>query len=165
MKKSPKYDPQREEVYRWERKFGATTYGDCGTRNFYALRNRVCEKWKVPKPVMGRLQSDEHRYAAVCDPNTKSLRFNPGYCTASILLHELAHWVLDRYGFKGSAHHNFLWLGVYLRMMHDHKVLPLDASVPSARKAGLKFADPKKCTLKSVRLLIERANELNHPAS
>lgn len=164
MTKSPKYDPQRNEVYAWEHNFSGSAYGDMGTKRFYALLKKVCDKYKVDRPKCGQIpRSWVGQYYAVCDIEQKALWFDPQCCTPQILLHELAHWVIDEYGYNGTAYHNQLWLGLYLRLMHDFKVMPMDASVPSAAAAGLKFVDPKKCSPRVARLLIEQAQASNRP--
>ena len=146
MRRSPKHDPQRSEVYAWERRFRNCAVGDMGTRAFYRMLRRVCKEYRVPRPRCMPLWANEYRegFAAVCDSENKALRFDPRWCTASVLLHELAHWIVFRYG--GTGAHNALWLGIYLRLKAKYKVLPLDASIPSAKKAGLQFLPPEKCT-------------------
>lgn len=164
MRKSPKCDPQRSEVYTWESSFAATLRGDFGTRAFYKLLRTACSKWSVPRPRTGDMpRSWRKHWIAATDQENKAIWFNPEYCTARTLLHELAHWTLDHYGYQGTAHHNGLWLGIYLRMMHDYKVLPVEASVPSAKAAKLVFLDPGQCTPDHARQLIVRARELDHP--
>jgi hypothetical protein len=166
MRKSPKCDPQRSEIYTWDSSFGATMRGDFGTRAFYKLLRNVCSEWGVPRPKSGDMpRSWRKHWVATCDTDNKAIWFNPEYCTARTLLHELAHWILHYYGYRGTAHHNGLWLGVYMRLMHDNNVLPINASVPSARAAKLVFLDPKACTPTAARLLIEQANQLGRPAS
>lgn len=152
MRKSPKSDPQRNEVYAWESKFvSACTASMTDTRVAKMVRE-VCSEYGIKKPKLGPLRRKERDYAGVCDPNTEMLRFAPTWRSAHIVLHELAHWILLQFGFGGDNHHNPLWLGVFLRLLHEYKTLPLCASVPSAKKAGLQFLKPEKCTPAMLRL-------------
>ncbi len=143
MAKSPKCDPQREKVYRWENGFGAVRTGDMGTRKFYSLLRTVSEDYGVVKPRAAGMHKCWKAWAAACLTEEKLLCFDKGFCTAHILLHELAHYILDQYGFGSLPEHGPKWLGLYLYLLGRYKALPLSASIPSARAYGLKFEDPR----------------------
>lgn len=142
-----KSDPQRHRVYAWEDGYDTGTLGDMGTKRFYALLRDVCQYYRVKRPrsgVLSKRQQREH-LAALCDTDNNALWFSPKYCTARVLLHELAHWVFDGYGFTGAPH-QALWLGIYIHMLDKWFVCPVEASVASARTAGCDFVDPRQCT-------------------
>jgi hypothetical protein len=154
MKKSPKYDPQRNEVYAWEAGFTNAATGNMGVKYFYLLLRSACKTYGVTRPTASKLPKKYVGYAAICDVENSTLMFDKTYRTAHVLFHELAHWILIKYGYKKLDHHNPLWLGLFLRLLHEGQVLPMDASVPSARAAGLDFRDPLDCGPINLRKLI-----------
>lgn len=154
--RSPKYDPQREEVYRWEKGFTNAATGDIGTRKFYYLLRAACDTYNVRRPKASGL-SKKHLaagYAAICDNENGTLRFSKHFCTGHALMHELAHWIMRQCGYHLQDHHNALWLGLFLRLLHESKVLPMNASQPSALAAGLNFIDPMLCGPVNLRALV-----------
>ena len=139
MRPSPKYDPQREEAYAWENKFLAIKASPVDELRFRRVMRDICERYKVPVPKLKTIRSK--KYAAFCDIENDRLEFVPQYRSIMILCHELAHWIVYHYGYK-HVYHGPRWLGVYLYLLDATYTLPLDASLPSVRKAKLKFRNP-----------------------
>lgn len=152
MPKSPASDPQREEVYRWEFKYRKTMWGDYGMVRLHKLKRLVCKEYGVKAPKLQTL--DHPKFSGECDYDNGVVRMDPVNRTARVLLHELAHWTVDALSIRGPAH-GPIWLGLYMRLMDRHHVLPLDASIPSASAAGLVFLSPTVCDLAGLREIVE----------
>lgn len=141
MSKSPKYDFQREEVYAWEYNFSTLKCSVLSPKDFKTIVNLVCTRYKVKRPTIGTMKSK--MYAAQCYPSGY-IEFDKKFRSAFVLVHELAHYVLDQYGHHRNFHHP-RWLGLFLLLLDITRTIPLTASVPSARKMNLKFRSPALC--------------------
>lgn len=145
--KSPRSDSQREEVYEWEHQFFSSRYCTSPDRWFRRTLREICRRYKVPVPkieVLPRIKSLDG-VAGLCWHEKKTLYFREGYRSVMMLCHELAHWVLDCYGYGDVGCHGPKFMGVYLWMLSASYTMPLYMTVPSARAAGLKFRDPHSC--------------------
>lgn len=148
-RKSPGTDPQREEVYRWEEGFASIHRNTADREWFEGLVTFFCRRYRVKAPkvssrVPKRFQTEDRITAAVCHWKAGKIYFDRRFMSSAVLCHELAHWVCDSYGYGDVGAHGPKWLGVYLWMLGKAAVLPLDLATHSARKAGLKFRDPKR---------------------
>lgn len=141
MAKSPQYDFQREEVYKWELQFSTLKCSVLAPKDFRTIVNMVCKRYKVKRPRIGTMRSK--LYAAQCS-SLGVIEFDKKFRSAFVLVHELAHYVLDQYGHHRNYHHP-RWLGLFLALLDMTRTVPLTASVPSARKRNLKFRSPALC--------------------
>lgn len=120
--------------------------GAVDTATLRRVIRHVCRKYKIPQPRLKRWSKDltKARFLAACWDG--GIGFDPQHRTLKVLAHELAHWVCDEYGYyERTSWHGPRWLGIYLWIMDYTRVMPLSASVPSARKAGLKFRRTSEC--------------------
>jgi hypothetical protein len=145
--RSPKKDPQREEVYRWERNF--RTQFLCHEMPLKAARQLirdVCKEYKIKPPKLLRSRLGPKAYtgaaweAEVIEVNSSQAEF-----TAILLAHEVAHVICSAEGYE-EPDHGPVWLGLYLYLLDRYRIVPLCATVPSAKAAGLKFRDPTMCS-------------------
>lgn len=138
MRPSPKKDPQREEVYAWERKLRCMWY-DHGMpmANARNLAGRMCRHYKVPAPKLKFVDEAPWTAAAWGDVlvEVNKSRAKP---TALLLAHEVAHVIAHSYGIE-EPDHGPIWLGIYMQLLDKFKILPRCMTEPSARTAGLKF--------------------------
>jgi hypothetical protein len=143
-RKSPAFDSQREEAYDWERKFYSTKHNTADARWFKDTLIALCKRYRVKPPKIAGMPRKWSHCAGVEDYAKGTIHFAKGYTSIMVLCHEMAHWVLDSYGYGDWGAHGPRWLGVYLWMLEAAYVMPLDVTKASARKAGLKFRDPLK---------------------
>ena len=140
MRPSPKSDPQRNEVYRWERNFSNLFYEHrMRPRAMHRLVRAMADAYGVRKPKMLSLHLGKkgHTGAATGDETIEVNTDTAGF-TSILLAHEMAHIVTHSYAILEPPH-GPTWLGVYLWLMDKFNICPADATVPSARKAGLRF--------------------------
>ena len=144
MRRSPKYDPQREEVYRWEQdRKGTVIKNATPVRMLRGLAKRVCRDYGIPAPPIKFVYHEGLEWAGIACPD-RGLALNRFWSGRNIrtLAHELAHWIMFQYQIP-EAPHGRTWLGIYLYLTDVMFVEPLSASLPSARKAGLRYKHPR----------------------
>lgn len=137
-RRSPKSDPQREEVYAWEKKCGALWYlHGMSYKDAAHLLARMCKRYGVPAPRLKSVEDVPYTAAAwgdlLVEVNRKRAR-----PTALLMAHEAAHVICHANGEFGPDH-GPVWLGLYIDLLDHFKILPRCMTEPSARKAGLKF--------------------------
>jgi hypothetical protein len=142
--KSPAYDKQREEAYDWERQFYSVKCNTAAPKWFRQALKESCARYKIKPPKLCGMPRKWSACAGVCDYQNGKIHFAKGYESILVLCHELAHWILDSYGYGDWGAHGPRWLGVYLWLLDSCLVLPLSLTEYSARKAGLRFRDPVK---------------------
>lgn len=146
--RSPKKDPQRSEVYRWEDSFRHLFYAHgLRARQAHALERQITGYYGIPRPRLRAARWGKSGYtAAAYDTPTPLIVVNEDRAqfTGPLLAHELGHLIVPAYGHE-EPDHGPLWLGVYLHVLDAWQILPATMTVPSARSAGLKFRDPAQC--------------------
>jgi hypothetical protein len=144
-RRSPASDYQREEVYDWEKLFHSVKCNTADTAWFDKNLAVFCRRYKVKPPkVIKRMPKKWEHCAGVCYYKQGTIHFAKGYQSMLVMCHEMAHWVLDSYGYGDIGPHGPRFMGVYLWMLSAAHVMPLDVGKYSARKAGLKFRDPER---------------------
>lgn len=148
MARSPASDHQRELVYKWENGFqGASEAVKLPVYDLRYIIKRSCTLYKIPAPTV-RFMHVPGRVEWAARANGDAIQFN----STSILsrnrqtaIHEVAHHIAFNYEHFHN-HHGPVWMGVYLWLLDRWQVIPLDASMPSAKALGIKFRDPiKEC--------------------
>lgn len=146
MPRSPKCDPQREEVYRWERGFKQQFCDhSMPIRSAQRIVREMAKHFGVKRPRLFRSRLGKRGYtgaawgADIIEVNVDLAEF-----TAILLAHEMAHVICAHEGLD-EPDHGPVWLGTYLYLLDRFKIVPLSATVPSASAAGLKFRDPLEC--------------------
>jgi hypothetical protein len=144
--RSPKKDPQRNEVYRWEEKFAHLFYQHgMSSRDVGRLVRSVATYYGISKPKLLRFRGGSTAPTAYAwDHGVIELNTSLAEFTGPLLAHELAHVICAAYGYE-EPDHGPIWFGTYLHLLDRYKMIPKDASVPSARKARLKFRNPDDC--------------------
>ena len=143
--KSPKCDPQREEVYRWERNFSNLFYEHkMRPRAMHRMARAMAESYGVRKPRMLSLRLGRGSHTGAAD-GADSIEVNTDKAefTSILVAHEMAHVITHAYGII-EPDHGPTWFGVYIWLMDKFNIVPADATMPSARKAGLKFKHPER---------------------
>ena len=141
MAKSPQYDFQREEVYRWEQKFQSLQTSPLPVKAFRRMARKICQHYGLRTPFIGSLR---HKNYAALTYESGDVYFCSAYRGGWLLCHEFAHYVLNEYGYRREFHGQ-RWLGLFIYLLDVCELVPLCASVPSARAAGLKFRRPATC--------------------
>lgn len=157
MARSPKSDPQREEVYRWEKGFSQMFYGHGFLpKEAHRLERAISRYYDIPRPRLRAVRWGKRGFlgAAYSEHPTGANRQplivvneDLGAFTAPLLAHEISHIITDLYGID-EPDHGERWLGAYLHVLDRYAILPLSMTVPSAKAAGLRFRDPALCTPK-----------------
>lgn len=133
-------------MYDWERGFEGSCHGAVSSARYLrAAAAKMARIYKIPPPsvifhdpVKTKCAGWTREDGVIC------LKLNGHGRNLGTLVHEMAHYVMVAKGYPNT--HGPLWLGVYLWLMHRSALMPLSASVPSARAAGLRFRDPlKRC--------------------
>lgn len=156
--KSPRRDYQRNEVYDWEDQFYTSKYSTADPGHFRNILRSISKAYGVPIPKIkampgGKFYSDA---AAVCDAPRGYLYIRRGYRSILILCHEMAHWVLDHYGYPDIGHHGPRFVGVYLWLLASAQVIPLEVSKASATSFGLDYRDPvEECSPDKLKRYLE----------
>ena len=138
MARSPKSDPQREEVYRWEKKCGTLWYlHGMKMGEARSLLRLMCKRYLVPTPRFKTVEDAPYTAAAHGDVlvEVNRQRAKP---TALLVAHEAAHIICHNLAVD-EPDHGPTWLGVYIDLLDHFKILPRCMTEPSARKAKLKF--------------------------
>lgn len=138
MAGSPQCDPQREEVYRWERKFRSLWYDHGMTfKEARELLRKMCARYDTEPPVLKSVK--EAPWTAIAEGDERIVvnrdRAKP---TAVLVAHEAAHIIQHGHGDPGPDH-GPLWLGIYIDLLDHFNILPRCMTEPSLRKAKLKF--------------------------
>lgn len=152
MRKSPKHDFQREEIYRWQHKFLRVEQSPLKQRTLVKIANQVCQLYDCYPPIV--IVHKHFKYAGVLYTSGR-LDLDASYASAMILCHELAHHILNSYGYRREFHGK-RFLGLFLQLLAICDVLPLCASIPSARSAGLRLRSPATCAPGRLRAFLER---------
>lgn len=158
-----KSDPQRHLLYRWDSQHHNASCAKLSTKLFYELIRDICKKYDVRRPRAGKLPRTWKAFTAVCDTENGALWFDPSYCSARILAHELAHWILFKRGI-GAPYHGPIFAGLYIRLLDEMKVSPVVASIASAKALGIKYTDLRKLTPEGIKTLALRLHAAARPA-
>ena len=148
MAKSPKSDPQREEVYRWEKGFSQLFY-DHGflPREAHRLERQISRYYDIPRPKLRYARWGKKGFfgAAYGGPRPMIVvNTDLGTFTAPLLAHEISHLITEFYNID-EPDHGERWMGTYLHVLDKFSILPLSMTVPSARASGLRFRAPDAC--------------------
>jgi hypothetical protein len=140
MRKSPKFDPQRNEVYRWEKNFSQILYGHSMTsRSAHALARAMARYYGVEKPRLESVKLGKAGNTAAAD-GQEAIEINTDLAqwTGPVIAHEMAHIICHAYAVLEPPH-GPTWLAVYLHLMDKFDIMPADGLCASAKNAGLKF--------------------------
>jgi hypothetical protein len=138
MRPSPKKDPQRSEVYAWERKLWSI-WKNHGMRmeDARSLVAKMCRYYRIPAPAL-KMTEDATWMGAAWGDSLIEVNKRVAKPTGLMLAHEVAHVIQHAYGLK-EANHGPLWLGIYMELLDKFMILPRCMTEPSARRARLKF--------------------------
>lgn len=140
-RRSPKSDPQREQVYRWERKFYGTIFQhEIKPRALHKLVRDMAACYGIKKPTILKSRLGTKGMLMAQADGADSIELNESVLayTGHLIAHEMAHVVCHAHGVEGPQH-GPTFMGVYLWLLDKFNIVPACASLPSARKAGLKF--------------------------
>lgn len=146
LKPDQKFDPQRRRCYHFERKFdGGSIFSKTERGVLQDLVVHVCNKYKVERPrlVIGRSKEKMMGYTT-----SEKVYLNSSYHgqNTMTLLHELAHWVVDKQ-FEEHDNHGPEFMCIYMQLLDAYRLLPEFAFRKLAGEAGLKIeklANPYK---------------------
>lgn len=149
-KKDQPYDPQRRRMYRMEREFDGMTIGTTtDKKTLESIVQHACNKYRVPKPkfVVGRDKTDRMGYV---DYDAGVLFLNARFYgqNTQVLLHELAHWMVDNL-FEDTDQDEVIYVHgaefacIYMHMLNAYRVLPDFAFRHFAEKWKIQIADLK----------------------
>lgn len=146
-RKSPAFDSQREEVYKWEQSFNASWVNTAPPKLFDKTIREFCEWYGVKAPKVLRTMPPKWKlYAGVSDQRNGKLYFDKNYASIMVLCHEMAHWIMDDYGYGDWGAHGPRWLGLYMYLLVSAHVMPMTVLKFAVSEAGLKYRDPiKEC--------------------
>lgn len=137
-------------MYAWEQGFwGGYTDAPCPVSKLRRWAKKVAKEYQIPAPKLSFHRTEEQWAGLADDVNIRLNTEWHGRCTF-VLLHELAHYICFQYGHMWNPH-GPRFLGVYLWLLDECRLVPLSASIPSARAAGLKFRDPLKSCPKTLK--------------
>lgn len=160
--KPVKSDPQRHLIYTWDDQHHNASRANLSTKLFYTLIRDICFRYDVRRPRAGKLPRAWKAFTAVTDTENGALWFDPQYCSARILAHELAHWILFKRGI-GAPYHGPIFAGLYIRLLDEMRVMPIVASVACAEALKIEYVDPRKVSpggLKTLALQLHSAGRL-----
>lgn len=140
---SPSEDPQQNLVYFWENQnFRAQYFGSAmKLPEARKLARSMARFMKVPAPRVNAARKGKKYYTAWQQGRSLTVNTDKAKWTPTLLAHEIAHWACDAKGHKGQAH-GPVWMGVYLKLLHKFKIMPIQATLPLARAYGIKV---RKC--------------------
>jgi hypothetical protein len=139
MRKSPKFDPQRNEVYRWEKNFSQLFYDHAMTkRSAHALALAMANYYKIKKPRLDSIKVGRAYTAAADGQDSIEVNTDMAQWTGPVIAHEMAHVICHAYG-ADEPPHGPKWLAVYLHLMDKFNIMPADGLCASAKNAELKF--------------------------
>lgn len=134
-------------MYSWEKTFGNATYEvDSSRKWLLASARKMAKLYKVTPPSVIFHDPTGSDCAGWSRPGGLICLKKSGHGrNLWTLVHEMAHHIISVYGHRNI--HSPRWLGVYMYLMAYTRLMPLSASIPSARHHGLKFYCPlKRCS-------------------
>lgn len=139
LKPDQKHDPQRRRCYHMERKFdGGSIFSRTDRKCLEDLVTHACRKYRVDRPtlVVGRSKEKLMGYA-----DDEKIYLNAAFHgqNTMTLLHEIAHWVVDKQ-FEEHHNHGPEFMCIYMQLLDAYRVLPAFAFRRLAKEAGLKIA-------------------------
>lgn len=108
------------------------------------MARRIARMYRVPVPRIKNRRLGKKKWIAGTFEDGITLNIDRARWSPMLVCHELAHWVADKRD-RSMADHGPVWMGVYLYLLAKLRIIPLHATVYSARKFGLDFANPLKC--------------------
>lgn len=135
-------DPQQSIVYTLERSIiGTSINTHCPRAHLEAVVRHACRKYRVTVPKLVLVNREERVFGYSFDDRIELNRYHHGD-NLGTLLHELAHWIVDRLYEDSPAiqdNHGPEFVGIYGNLLHDYKLLPIECFKLLAKKHGLKM--------------------------
>jgi hypothetical protein len=137
-------------VYYWEHLFAGSSYfAYMDHKEFRWMMRDIARQYGIPIPHLYIVNQPNNTAMAwaVWEGHPKVV-FNRHFksVTAMILVHEMSHLVVSYYGFEDdSKDHGPIWMGLFVRLMHEYAILPFSASEPSLRTYGFDYLHPHFC--------------------
>ena len=136
-------DPQQKRAYKWEDSLTSWSHGRLDERQMEQVVRKACAKYRIPPPtlrfakrdrVLGRLQSSTYKHWL------HEIRFRPRHMEVSTALHETAHAITDYILGPHLEPHGEQWLGVFMVLLEDYKILPVAALHAQADALKLRYS-------------------------
>lgn len=144
-------DYQKEELYSWERNLGECHWPAARIRldlsEVRAFVRCVCVSYRCPEPEV--IQVEGSQLPATATGWTK-VTFPPNMMERWIVCHEVAHIIVN-YIFRACrsnkklSDHGPVFLGTYMRIMHDFLDIPFEVMMDTADEVSLDFIIPGCC--------------------
>lgn len=140
-------DPQGKAAYDWEDSFTLWPGAYLSQKRARELVAAACRKYRIPTPTIRFLKTDRGPSSYTAYDHVIKLR--PRHMNAAIVLHETAHAITDYILGANLEPHGAEWLGVYMVLLEDYRIIPRSAMELLAKERGLKYrgrhlVDPKK---------------------
>jgi hypothetical protein len=117
-------DPQAHLVFRAEEAFAGFVIG-CHTDHdlLRKLTDHICKRWKVDIPEITFIKNRSRIYGW-CDPDDGlELNVTHNGDTSFTLMHEMAHWIVMKKGYKVQDH-GPEWANIYMELLDQYHFVP-----------------------------------------
>lgn len=108
------------------------------------MARAISRHYRIKPPSVIHRREGKRGWTAGTYDKYMSVNVDRAGWTPMLLCHEMAHWVVAELDYA-VPNHGPLWMGIYLYLLGKYRVLPIHASVYSARKFGIKFRSPLEC--------------------
>lgn len=136
-------DPQKEAVYAFEDSWQSFNNSDLTLAQCRDAVRWACEAWKVPTPVVRQHHEATFSWCnvetGVISLQARSRRPGRGGKNAAVALHEAAHWIVFQRWGERVQDHGPTFVGVYIGLLWQYGVAPIEALMATARKFKLRF--------------------------
>lgn len=136
-----KPDLQAARLYKWQWDWSSWAEEALSLAECQRSVDWACDLWRVPH-VPVRRQPASLNYSAYCDAD-RSIRLLQCHMNQAMVLHEVAHHIVDvSYG-TGFQDHGPVFVGVFADLLILSAIAPKEAILESLRARNIKFKLPK----------------------
>ena len=147
-------DRQADKAYEWEDSFLLWAGAHLNEKQARGLIEAACREYGIPPPYVKVYKSNYG--CSIYDPNMHVIKLRPRHLNAGVVLHETAHAITDTILGQGLEPHGPEWLGVYMVLLEDFRIMPRAALHASAKKEGLKYKERDIVDKKAIRRLAKK---------
>lgn len=134
-----KSDPQRHRIYALERELiGQSINTQSKASHLRDVLLHACTKYNVTAPVLHIIDSKDPIFGWT---DEDGIHLNESFhgCNTFTLLHELAHYIMDRTYEPPFEYHGPEFVKVYMDLMHRYRILPKYAFKVLAERHKVKY--------------------------
>jgi hypothetical protein len=118
-------------------------YGRMTRRQARRLVNRMCRWYGCKVPVMRWLKTGHRRWRAQQVTGALELNTTKSGWSPLLIAHEVAHWICEQKKLDKQPH-DAIWMAVYMNLLDHYRIIPIEATVATAKRYSVEFKAPIK---------------------